>query len=304
MQAALQYSKFANIHRELPRMTRWLGVAAALLLTCAGPAAAQELVHFPSLDAGKTVLDGYLFRAPGDGRHPAAVLLHGCGGMISRRTGDIDLRLRDWATALNRAGYAALIVDSFTPRGVKNTCAPSTFDKNVNARRPKDAYAALFYLQGQPFVRADRIALIGWSAGGGIVLDTIPRASPGRPAALPQGDFRAAVAFYPARCAANRRPAGWTTRIPLLVLVGAADVWTPAAPCKAFLDTVAGRGAPIEMQIYPGAYHDFDAPNLPRRELPQFTTAEGVVPITATDPVARQDAFARVPGFLARYLGD
>jgi dienelactone hydrolase len=44
------------------------------------------------------------------------------------------------------------------------------------------------------------IALIGWSAGGGTVLRTIPQQNGGRPASLQQGDFRAAVAFYPALC--------------------------------------------------------------------------------------------------------
>ena len=63
-------------------------------------------------------------------------------------------------------------------------------------------------------------------------------------------------------------------------------------------------GARIEMQVYPAAYHDFDAPNLPRRERPEFTTTGGVVPITGTDPAARQDAFGRVPAFLARFLGE
>lgn len=285
-------------------MRRWSGLAVALLLLYGRPVAAQQVVHFPTLDAGATALDGYLFRAPGAGRQPAAVFLHGCGGMLNRRTGDIDLRLQDWAAALNRAGTSVLIVDSFTPRGVVNTCAPSTFDKGLNAKRPKDAYGALLYLQRQPFVRGDRVAVMGWSAGGGIVLDTIPRDSPGRPATLPQGDFRAAVAFYPARCAADRRPPQWTTDIPLLVLVGGGDVWTPAAPCKAFLGSAVGRGSSAETQIYPGAYHEFDAPNLPRRERPEYTTTAGVVPIIGTDPAARQDAFNRVPEFLARYLGN
>jgi dienelactone hydrolase len=84
--------------------------------------------------------------------------------------------------------------------------------------------------------------------------------------------------------------------------MGAEDVWTPTAPCKAFLDGAIGRGARIEMQVYPGAYHAFDAPNQTRTELPAYRTRAGVVPIVGTDPAARQDALARVPAFLARYL--
>jgi dienelactone hydrolase len=85
-----------------------------------------------------------------------------------------------------------------------------------------------------------------------------------------------------------------TTEVPLLVLVGAEDVGIPAVPCKTLLDDAAGRAAKVEMQIYPGAYHHFDWPNLPRRELP-FRTADGLVRIEGTDPAARQDAFSQGP---------
>jgi len=62
------------------------------------------------------------------------------------------------------------------------------------------------------------------------------------------------------------------------------------------------RGATIEIQIYPGAHHGFDWPNLPREERPAYRMRSGVVPIIGTDPAARQDALRRVPEFLARYL--
>jgi dienelactone hydrolase len=48
------------------------------------------------------------------------------------------------------------------------------------------------------------------------------------------------------------------------VLVGAEDVWTPAAPCKEVFDGAVARGAKVTVQIYPGAYHDFDWPNMGR----------------------------------------
>src|ERR1700691_3770266 len=52
----------------------WLAAAAALLIW-ATAAPAQQLVHFHSLDSGATTLDGYLFPASDNGRHPAAVFL-------------------------------------------------------------------------------------------------------------------------------------------------------------------------------------------------------------------------------------
>jgi dienelactone hydrolase len=263
--------------------------------------AAQEQVHFPSLDDQHTMLDGYLFRAPGDGRHPAVVGVHGCSGMFSLNGGILPSELA-WANLLNSRGYTALLVDSFRPRQHGEMCSQTGFDLAIYHARPKDAYGALAWLQAQDFVQPDRIAALGWSQGGGVVLLSIGEPSRGRPADLAQPDFRAAVAFYPASCRDDREPPGWTTKIPLLVLQGEADVWTPAAPCKTFIDGAVARGAAAQIVMYPGAYHAFDAPNLPRRELPKYVTRTGVVPIIATDAAGRADAMQRVPDFLARYF--
>jgi dienelactone hydrolase len=280
---------------------RWLAVLLAAACTLAMAAAAQEIVHFPSLDEQHTLLDGYLFRPAATGRRPALVFLHGCSGMFLP-SGAISPLEFAWAYLFTGRGYAVVMVDSFRPRRHGEMCSIGGFDLNIYRNRPKDAYGALAYLQAQDYVDPDRIAAIGWSQGGGVVLLSIGNHSLGRPADLTRPDFRAAVAFYPASCSFQREPADWTTAIPLLVLQGDADVWTPAAPCREFLGAVAARGAPVSMQLYPGAYHAFDAPNSAKRELPAYTTRAGVVPIVATDPAARADAFQRVPGFLAPYL--
>ena len=290
----------------MKRVTAFVFAATALWFSGTG-VAAQEVVHFPSLEDNgpgqpSTVLDGYLFRPADDGRHPAIVGLHGCSGMFSRANGLVAQIYRQWADELTRRGYVFLLVDSFGPRHHGEMCSIDGFDSGLYRQRPKDAYGALWYLQAQLFVRGDRVGVIGWSQGGATVLNSIGTQSLGRPAQLPQGDFRAAVAFYPGACNDSRQPPGWTSTIPLLVLMGAEDVWTPAASCQAFLTGVAGRGARIESQLYPGAYHAFDAPNQPRRELPDYRTRTGIVPIIGTDPAARQDALSRVPAFLAPYL--
>jgi dienelactone hydrolase len=281
---------------------RWFGyvVAMACMLATAG-AGAQDVVHFPSLDDQRTVLDGYLYRPEGEGRHPAVVGLHGCSGMFLPSGAILPIEFA-WAYLLAGHGYAVLLVDSFGPRRHGEMCSIGGFDLNLYRNRPKDAYGALAYLQAQDYVRPDRVAALGWSQGGGVVLLSIGNHSLGRPPDLAQPDFRAAVAFYPASCNAQREPADWTTSIPLLVLQGEADVWTPAAPCREFIDAAAARGAPVSMQVYPGAYHAFDAPNVSVRELPNYRTRAGIVPIVGTDPAARADAQQRVPAFLAPYL--
>jgi len=289
------------------RMMRFrLAFLAAIVLLWCGRGNAQEIMYFPSLEdngpgAPSTTLEGYLFRPPGSGKHPALVFLHGCDGLFNRGIGLIGRRERDWAAELTRRGYVVLMVDSFGPRNHGEMCSQRGIDRELYLKRPRDAYGALLLLQAQPFVQPDRVGVIGWSQGGGAVLFAIGAATGPRPAPLQQGDFRAAVAFYPASCDDRRQP-NWNTHIPLLALLGAEDVWTPAVPCKIFLDGAMSRGAHIEVQVYPGAYHGFDRADSPRRELPEFRTAAGIIPIVGTDPAARQDALSRVPIFLERFL--
>jgi dienelactone hydrolase len=276
---------------------------AASSMLCGNAAAAFDTVHFASLDEQHTVLDAYLFRPDSGGPHPAVVFLHGCGGVIMRN-GKLNSREVDWAERLNAAGYVALVVNSLTPRHFGETCSVQGARPELARDRPKDAYAALAWLQAQDFVRGDRIGVMGWSQGGGTILYAIGNNSTSRPAGLPwQRDFHGAVVFYPGWCSEKNQGANWTTTVPTLVLIGAEDIWIQNAACQAFLAAAAARGASVQLQVYPGAYHDFDWPGLLVHRRPEYTTTTGVVPITGMDPAARNDALQRVPGFFAQGLG-
>ena len=279
--------------------------ARAPSVSTSGPT--RDTVKFASLDATPTrpatMLDGYLFRPAGAGPHPALVFLHGCGGLLSS-DGVIRARETDWGARFTTLGYVVLMVDSLTSRNQGEMCSPHGFKLPIYLDRPKDLYAALRYLQSQPYIQPDRIGVMGWSQGGGTVLLGIRADSLGRPAELPQGDFRVAVGFYPGSCRDTVHRVPWTSAIPLLVLLGESDNWTALEPCKRFVAGAVRRGSPVEMHVYPGAYHDFDWPNLPMRSFTAYRTAAGVVPIVATDPAAREDALRRVPEFVAKHLRD
>ena len=201
--------------------TRIIAVGGLLLWSMT--VAAQELVHFPSFEdngpgRSSTVLNGYLSRPTGEDQHPAVIFLHGCGGlfvgsMIGRLFWMIEPGESGWAGELTRRGYAVLMVDSFAPRDRKEMCAPRTSDPVLYRNRARDAYGALLFLQAQPFVQPDRIGIMGWSQGGGALLFAIGRQSFSRPAQLPRGDFRAAVAFYPTLCDEQRQQPSWSTTI-------------------------------------------------------------------------------------------
>jgi dienelactone hydrolase len=157
---------------------------------------ALETVHFASLD-GVTNLTAYLGRHPADAPRPAVVLMHGCSGLLNPRAGSSG-SIGPWTRALFAKGYDVLNIDSAGSRGFGQTCTVGPDGSRCTASRPKDAYAALQYLQAQPFVRPDRIGPMGWSQGGAIALLSIDDKSTGRPAALRQ-DFVAAVAFLSGR---------------------------------------------------------------------------------------------------------
>ena len=294
---------------RFPIMKTLFAFALSAMAATQAAAAAPETVHFTSLD-GTTNLTAFLSRPAdqGDTPRPAIMLLHGCSGLFTK-SGRITSHYRSWTRALSARNYIVLAVDSATPRGFGQTCTSGPELQTMLRDRPKDAYAALQYLQAQSFVQGDHVGIIGFSQGGGVVLLTINDKSIGRQADLAQ-DFRAAVSFYPGACSDRRQskpytevePDGWTTKVPLLLLMGEADTWTPFAPCAAFLEAAKARGNPVEIKGYPGAFHAFDAPDLDRIELPAYRTGDGPIPVEATDEEARADATLRVLAFLKQHL--
>ncbi len=273
-----------------------LVLAAALL-----PAAhAQEQVEFDSLDSvgGQPVrLLGHWFAAPAaQPSAPALVLLHGCGGPYER-SGRLDERMRSYAALLNAQGAHALVLDSLTPRGEKELCTQKVGARRVTqANRRLDALAALAWLARRTGVDPQRLGLLGWSNGGSTVLAAINTQHPAVAAAGAKAAF--AVAFYPGCDAELKR--GFDTRTPLLMLVGEADDWTPAAPCHELARVAAGPKPEIE--AYAGAYHGFDsrAPVRLRRDVPNgVNPGQGVH--VGGDALAREASRARLLQFLAQH---
>jgi dienelactone hydrolase len=252
----------------------------ALGLLMAATAARAESV---TLLSGDVVLRAELHR-PAAGVPPAApvVALHGCGGPFSSRDAQ-------WARVLTAAGHTVLFPDSFGSRGMGSQCRLRQRMRGLDAARRRDALAAATWLAAQPGVPAGGVVLLGWSNGGGTVL----RAGAVAPD-LPPGLLRGLVAFYPA-CRARVAQAAWRPAAPLMLLIGEADDWTPAAPCKALVERV-----PMALHLYPGAYHDFDAPGgvRVRQGIAFSQNADGSVH-AGGDPAARADALERVPAFLA-----
>jgi dienelactone hydrolase len=193
-------------------------------------------------------IQGYLARPDGAGPFPAVIVLHGCAGMH-------DTTKHKLADELVAGGYVILLVDSYATRGIDQGCTSSAF-ATFFRRRP-DAYGALVFLGRQTFVDPHRVAAVGFSSGAWVTL------SVAEPNAFelfdPPGNlrFRAAAAFNPPCKQAMARPG-----IPTLILIGSLDDWTPAADCSNRIANWGDEGPPVELVVYPGAYHGFYYPHL------------------------------------------
>jgi dienelactone hydrolase len=283
----------ANFNRRSRNAGELLLATAFLALFAVSTLArATETVSFPSLDGpvtgGKrTVLSGLLMKPEDAGPYPAIVALHGCGGLF--KNGALAAREAAWAQLLTSHGYVVLFPDSFGPRDVTTDCEGRV---RAWAERSYDTYAALRFLQAQSFIIGERIGVIGWSHGGGTVIFAIAPDSSARPADLPKGDFRAAVAFYPGWC--SRLSTNWRPSIPFLLEVGAEDDSIQPAPCIERVEQAQAAGAPMQMRIYEGAVHDFDWPG---DKLHTIASPSGKIAHYGVDEEARADALTRVLAF-------
>jgi dienelactone hydrolase len=247
----LYYSKtFETLTMEaLMRICLIFTTMLATLMSFAVQAYAGKFVGFESGggQSNQARIIGYLARPPGTGPFPAVVVLHGCGGFHQDMLAWAD-RLRSW-------GYVALAVDSFGSRGIETACGGF-------GDQPADAFQALAYLTTQPYVRADHVAVLGFSMGGASVLAALER---GSISGLFPDKFRAGVALYP--------PCSGSTGVkiaPTLVLIGALDDWTPASACEAMaagrselgISRSPGDRSLVQLIIYPGAHHGFDLAGL------------------------------------------
>ena len=278
-------------------MSLLLRVLALLWLTCTADRGwAQQAVEVPSLDrpAGRTLmLPGHWFAAAGPARAPAMLLLHGCGGVFGSG-GRLAQRYRDLAGRLNGTGVHVLVTDSLSPRNERELCTQRIGERAVTQlQRRRDALGALQWLAAQPGVDPARIGMLGWSNGGSTVLAATNRRHPEVAAAALAPSL--AVAFYPG--CENELGAGYEASAPLLLLLGEADDWTPAAPCKAL--AALARGQAVQVEAYAGASHGFDgaSPVRLRKDVPNgVNPGQGVH--LGGNPAAREASAARLDNFL------
>ncbi len=227
------------------------------------------------------------------GARPAIIALHGCSGLYNSR-GRFDDRYVFYAQHWNASGWHVVAPDSFGSRHQGAICAQDAEHRTIKlVHRRDDLLRTAKWLMARDDVDAGKIAVVGWSHGAMTALEALDRSwwASHTPAAI--------VTYYPGCTVWKKRPA---IRIaaPLLMLLGEADDWTPAAPCKEF----AQRFEPstVTVRAYDDSHHGFDSrsPVRFRADVPSGVDKRGVH--VGGNPAARAASLAELDRFLALYL--
>ena len=196
-----------------------------------------------------------VWRPSSPGTCPVVLLLHGCGGLQPMMT--------RYARALQAAGAAAVVIDSFAHRGIGRTAAQLTVCTGLRLHgheRAHDLQGALDWLETQAWVDPARIAAAGWSHGGWTIMDALALAgddpAPGRAVER----LAAVLLVYP-YCGppALSRTRGWGRLSPAVtaVICGRDSVVGRRAPLKA-LERLQADGLRVATHLFEDATHSFD----------------------------------------------
>ena len=178
---------------------------------------------------------------------PAVIIAPSSGGVEEERESY-------YAKELVKAGIAALVVDSFSPRNLTD----SLYDQSQldSWDIENDVIAALKVLTLDKRFKSDHIAIMGVSKGGTVAMDTslvIRRTWMG----VNDVGFAAHVAISP-DCTWTTRSVS-TTGAPILFLLAELDDQTLPQPCLAQAERILKTGnTRVETKVYKGAYHAWE----------------------------------------------
>lgn len=220
-----------------------LCLSAVLMTGCA-----QVIVDSKGVEQ-KVSLDVF---SVSNGKAPTVLIAHGCDGAR-------PLVYREWARQISGWGYNAIVVDSYSKRGISNTCNNTSAE--VLRQGAEDLIKTATWVQEQDW-HTGKIGMIGFSRGGSVALTVANQDLLLKGNVLKAGEsskVAAIVAYYPG-CFQGSHTA--KPNAPTLLLLGAKDEWTPMSRCNLEAKTDPN----YHINIYPNAGHAFDM-NYPTRTL-------------------------------------
>jgi carboxymethylenebutenolidase len=208
---------------------------------------------------------GVLALAKDPGPRPGVILLPGSSGW--------QHTYAEIARTLADAGLVALAIDYFVGTGRADSDEARVRLWPLWQASVRNAAA---YLQARTHASGCPIALVGYSLGAFLAV-SVASSIPG---------VRAVVEFFGGGHAETLKD-DVRHFPPLLILHGEADSVVPISSAYRLRDAVIAAGGQVEMHVYPGAEHGFNAP-----WSPMYSTAEAA------------DSMRRVVEFLTRQLGE
>ncbi|WP_300780815.1 dienelactone hydrolase family protein [Enhydrobacter sp.] len=178
-----------------------------------------------------------------------------CMVILSSSAGVQRHREHYYAQALNDAGTAALVIDSFGGRGVRRTVADQSL---VSAAQMEgDALAALALLRSDPRLDPGRIGVMGVSKGGGATLNAaIAVRQRWRNGFTYLFDLH--VAICPGATSQHRDPT--THGRPIYFMLAGRDDYTPAPLAIEYAERMRAAGnRRIRVKVYGGAHHGWES---------------------------------------------
>jgi len=203
---------------------------------------ASNHLYFPSDDSSAT-------------NYPAVILMHSCAGITYKNESD----LRRWKSVLLNAGYAVLVMDHLSSRGVSRNCG--RYRLINRSRLVKDVYQATDFLSSSQQIDKTKIFTLGFSLGAMTGASAASRSqysyhgmSKPRPRAV-AGLYGGCVygrGFY------------WLhtdTDLPILWLMGGKDKEAPAEDCQGVFKQLRNKDL-VATHLYPEATHCWDCKDL------------------------------------------
>lgn len=232
------------------------------IFTCSGQAQEPKLLSGPGI---LPAVWGVLETPPAPGPHPGVVILHGPLGWRPAYA--------QYANAVADSGFVALAISYFAETG-RNTARGRSTQMWLKWRAALGSAAE--YLRSLPSVSRDHLGLVGFSRGAFLavaVASSIPA-------------IKTVVDFYGGvNTSTNSLENQVRNFPPLLILHGDADTLVPVRFAHILREAVISGGGEVEMRIYPGAQHAFNATFSP-----------------AYNDSAASDSFKQTIAFLRRRL--
>ena len=167
---------------------------------------------------------------------PAVLALHGSGGNVQG--------MHRYASLLAEQGFAVFVLHYFDRTGTEYADKPTIF-KNFPIWM-KTLWDAVSFIEKQPNVDPNRIALLGFSLGAYLSLAS----------SSIDGRIKAVVEFFGGL---PREMRLFMRRLcPTLILHGESDDVVPVAEAHSLQQLLEQKNIPYEIKLYPGAGHSFD----------------------------------------------